>query len=84
MHARLCEPDCPLPGAVHIDPAPDWIGDSPITHGESDRLVPGSRRHNGLYWAGPDMYCLCGHPDFMTCPGMWRGPGTVFGLRVES
>ncbi len=80
---RLCGPDCPTPDLLHIDAEPDWIGDYPVMHGESDREVPASKVHNGLYWQGPEMYCLCGHPAYQMCPGWWSGEGTVFGMTIE-
>jgi hypothetical protein len=84
MAERLCGPECCEQDKPHRDPAPDWIGDYPVIHGESDDEVPGTRRFNGLYTEGPDMWCLCGHPNYLTCPGWYRGEGTVFGMTIQS
>lgn len=65
---RLCEPGCPDPGEPHREPEPDWIGDEPLLHGESERPVPGTGGFNGFYTVIPDAYCLCGHPNYVTCP----------------
>jgi hypothetical protein len=76
MSDRLCGPDCRVADELHIEPEVDWIGDMPIMHGESDRPSPighGSHR--------PDPYCLCGHPDYMTCPG-WLDGG-IAGMEIE-
>lgn len=73
---RLCGPDCPVPSAEHRDPAPDWIGETPVMHGESDIAVPGTGGWNGLYMESPDMYCLCGHPVYYTCP-RWTTDGIL-------
>jgi hypothetical protein len=73
MPERLCGPDCCVPNEPHIDPEPDWIGNYPVMHGESERPVPGTGGWNGVYNASPDMYCLCGHPNDMTCPEQISG-----------
>jgi hypothetical protein len=78
--ARLCGPDCPTPELPHRDPEPDWIGNYPVEHGESDYPVPGTGGWNGLYTESRDMYCLCGHPDYMWCP-MWPSGG-IGGLTI--
>lgn len=71
---RLCGPDCPTPDLPHRDPEPDWIGDYPVMHGESEYSVP------GMEWN--DMYCLCGHPNYLMCPAWWNGEG-VMGMTIE-
>lgn len=61
----------------HVDPALDT--DLMLGHGErsascGDPLphdVPGTTWFNGLYTQGPDTYCLCGHPNYMTCDANW-------------
>lgn len=73
---RLCEPGCPTPIYPHREPEPDWIGDAPVMHGESDHPVPSTGGWNGLYTASPDMYCLCGHPNYLTCP-YWISDGIL-------
>lgn len=76
--ARLCGPDCAYPDLEHRAPEPDWIGDYPVMHGESDYLVPDSGN-----WFGTDSYCLCGHPDYLTCPGWYGGgPGTLGDMTI--
>jgi hypothetical protein len=64
---------CPADAADHVDPEPDWIGDTPIMHGESERPAPGSSHTLYGYPSLPDMYCLCGHPSYLTCPETWGG-----------
>jgi hypothetical protein len=59
---------CPADANNHTDPEPDWIGDTPIMHGESERPVPGSSHMLYGYPSLPDMFCLCGHPFHMSCP----------------
>lgn len=78
---RLCGPGCPTPDEPHLDPEPDWIGDYPVMHGESERPVPGTGGWNGLYRALPDMYCLCGHPGHFSCPGQFTGG--IAGMTIE-
>lgn len=79
--ARLCGPDCCYPDRYHRQPEPDWIGDCPIMHGESDHYVPGTTKHRPEDpWVSSESYCLCGHPGYLTCQryleddtlsGMW-------------
>jgi hypothetical protein len=69
---RLCEPDCCYPNDQHIEPEPDWIGNDPVMHGESERPVPGTT----------EAYCLCGHPNYMTCMG-WLNGGGIGGWTFE-
>lgn len=84
---RLCGPDCPTPDEPHREPEPDWIGDYPVMHGESDHQVPGSG-HDMTGWGGHTYrccranYCLCGHPDYQSCPAYWNGGG-IAGLTIE-
>lgn len=79
---RLCGPDCPTPEMVHRDPEPDWIGDWPVMHGESDHQVPDSRHFNGVYMENSEAYCLCGHPVYCSCPG-WYGGGGLSGMEIR-
>lgn len=81
MSERLC--GCHSEALFHREPEPDWIGDAPIMHGESEHRVPDTGGFNGLYVDSPDMYCLCGHPNYMLCPAMLRGEGSVYGLTIE-
>jgi hypothetical protein len=61
----------------HVDPTLD--PDLMLGHGErAERCgdappyeVPGTGGWNGLYIESPDGYCLCGHPNYMTCAGYW-------------
>lgn len=69
-----CGPECWCPDEVHAEPEIDWVGDMPLAHGESERAVPGSGFDYGSFRGGPDMYCLCGHPNYMTCP-RWMTEG---------
>jgi len=79
---RLCGPHCPTPDEPHLDPEPDWIGDYPVMHGESERPVPGTGGWNGLYRELAEMYCLCGHPVDYTCPA-WLNGGGLAGMTIE-
>lgn len=79
MSERPCGPNCPTPDAPHREPEPDWIGDTPILHGESDHLVPGTGGWNGRFSECPDSYCLCGHPNHLTCPE----PSSLLGMAIE-
>lgn len=79
---NVCSPDCPYPDQVHLAPEVDWIGDWPLTHGESERAVAGTGGFNGVYTESPDPYCLCGHPNYLTCPAAF-GEGSVMGMEVE-
>jgi hypothetical protein len=78
MTERLCGPDCQVPEWPHAEPITDWIGDTPILHCDSERPVPGTGGWNGVYNQSPDIYCLCGHPGYATCPApgpqWWREP----------
>jgi hypothetical protein len=45
----------------------------PVMHGESDHLVPDSGYDYPLgdgrtVRLGIESYCLCGHPNYFTCP----------------
>lgn len=82
MADLTCGPDCPTPDATHADPEWDWIGDHPLAHGESERTVPGTGGWNGVYTESPDPYCLCGHPDYVTCPR--RLTEGIFSLEIVS
>jgi hypothetical protein len=85
--ARLCGPDCLFPDEFHREPEPDWLGDFPVMHGESEHEVPGSG-HDAEGWGGyryrccRTYYCLCGHPDYASCPAWWDGGGLA-GLVIE-
>lgn len=76
---RLCGPDCCFPELPHLEPALAWIGNDPVMHGESDRLVPGSESTydygDGRGWVpvpGTGVaYCLCGHPNYLSCPAYY-------------
>lgn len=66
--ARPC--GCPVDEQDHLEPEPDWIGDTPIMHGERE----------GSWWATLDQElfggpCLCGHPTYTLCPGDRGGWG---------
>lgn len=74
MSELQCGPECWTPDEPHAEPVIDWIGDWPLAHGESERPVPGTDVFNGLYTPAPDAYCLCGHPNYMTCP-RWISEG---------
>ena len=78
---RLC--GCPSDAPEHIDPEPDWIGDWPIMHGESERPVPGTSHMLYGHPSIPDAYCLCGHPNYLMCPEAFV-EGSVLGYGVES
>jgi hypothetical protein len=62
-----------------------------IAHGERDEMngdppphdVPGTGGWNGLYTASPDKFCLCGHPNYLTCEAHWNGGG-VMGLTLHN
>jgi hypothetical protein len=83
VNGRLCGPECWCPDTPHREPEPDWIGDWPIMHGESEHPVPGTRRRlTDYYTTGPDMYCLCGHPNHLTCPES-TGEGSVLGMEIH-
>jgi hypothetical protein len=62
---------CPSDAPGHREPEPDWIGDTPILHGESEYPVPGTERVICGVRCSPEMYCLCGHPWHRMCPGVW-------------
>jgi len=78
---RLCGPTCPTPDLTHLPAEPDWIGNYPIYHGESDHKVPGTGGWNGTYAEAAEMYCLCGHPSYQLCPEWWFGGG-IGGLTI--
>jgi hypothetical protein len=80
-HLQLCGPGCTVPDLPHREPEPDWIGDHPVMHGESETPVPGTGGWNGVYTELPDAYCLCGHPIYFTCPH-WLDGG-IFGMTIE-
>lgn len=87
MTLRLCEPGCPFPDQPHRAPELDWIGDTPIAHGESPHPVPGTVRlydlaSDALSWVQRDNYCLCGHPDYWTCPA-WLEADTVATMTIH-
>jgi hypothetical protein len=71
---RPCGPDCRFPDLEHREPELDWIGNDPVEHGESDNPVPGTGGWNGLYTQSPEAYCLCGHPNYLSCP-RWATDG---------
>lgn len=62
MSARPC--GCATDAPDHLAPDLDWIGDSPIVHGERDEPTPAGAL------SAP---CLCGHPEYLTCPETWGG-----------
>ena len=64
---RLCGPGCSQPNSMHAAPIVDWVGDWPISHGERDA----------------DQRCLCGHPDYLTCPQV-MGEGSIYMLTIEA
>jgi hypothetical protein len=68
---RACGPKCPTPDLPHRDPEPEWIGNTPILHGESDWQLFDER------WQSLGAYCLCGHPNYMMCPGVWAEEDTI-------
>jgi hypothetical protein len=74
----------------HVNPVLD--PDLGLGHGERNALcgdplphaVPGTGGWNGLYVESPDAYCLCGHPNYMTCVGQWEhGLASMTIYRVE-
>lgn len=74
---RLCGPRCPTPDLHHGEPELTWEGDVLALHGESTRVF--------VRWGEPGPFggprydpssCLCGHPDFETCPG-WLDQGSM-------
>jgi hypothetical protein len=87
---RLCNPDCCDPDGPHVDAVVGWIGDFPLTHGERDEMngdplphdVPGTSYRVGGFVVAGDTYCLCGHPNYLTCPGAF-GEGSVLGVTIE-
>lgn len=84
---RLCGRDCGAPDELHIDPEPDWVGNVPFLHGQSDTPVPGTEylydfddgRGKRPVPLTNDMYCLCGHPNHLTCPE----PDSLLGMQIE-
>lgn len=83
MTLRLCGCGDDYQGPPHIEPQPDWIGDWSVTHGESETPVPGSGERYGGSGTVPDTYCLCGHPNYLWCPGWFNGEGTVMGMTMQ-
>lgn len=81
MSARLC--GCSLDALGHVEPEPDWIGNWPIMHGESERPVPGTSHMICGFASLPNAYCLCGHPNYLTCPEAF-GDGSILGYEVEA
>jgi hypothetical protein len=69
---------CEQTAPDHFEPEPDWIGDSPIMHGERDE-DPRPRSERQLWMSAP---CLCGHPDYMVCPEAWGS--SVMGLEIRA
>lgn len=55
-----------------FEPTVDWIGNTPLSHGERD--VP--------YSAADRYACLCGVRDFTYCPDE-GGEGSVFALTIR-
>jgi len=55
-----------------FEPTVDWIGSTPIGHGERD--VP--------YGAADACACLCGIRDYTRCPERFSA-GSVFDLTIE-
>lgn len=58
----------------HVEPHVDPV--LHLRHGERDPsdpddpppyFVPGTGGWNGLYNESPDAYCLCGHPNYLSC-----------------
>ena len=72
---------CPADAVDHVDPEPDWIGNVPIIHGESERPVPGTSHLLYGFPSMPDAYRLCGHPNYLTCPETWGG--SVMDLEIR-
>lgn len=84
---RPCGPLCQVPDEPHREPEPDWIGDVPIMHGESDHQHPDPPTVIDMgsgyqYLQRRDAYCLCGHPEYGTCPEWWDGGGLA-GMTIE-
>ena len=69
----------------HVDPATDPV--LGLAHGERSEMngdplphdVPGTGDFNGLYSPSPDAYCLCGHPNYLTCD-RW---GDLLGMTIQ-
>jgi len=61
---------------VHLGSVVEWIGNTPISHGERDGS---DEQPNGPY----EHPCLCGHPDFMTCPSEIAGVGGIYNLTIR-
>lgn len=69
----------------HVDPTLH------IEHGERSELnndplphdVPDTGGWNGTWTRSPDIYCLCGHPDYITCAAWLAGDG-VLGLTLHN
>lgn len=58
MSELQCGPECMWPERQHLEPTVDWIGNAPLAHGEDENRSD----EDG------DAYCLCGHPNYLTCP----------------
>ena len=87
MMTRPC--GCPTNAPAHAAIEPDWIGNTPIMHGESERPVPGTSHMLYGRPSIPDNYCLCGHAPYQHCPGTWPETydtgawgGTVMNLEI--
>jgi hypothetical protein len=44
--------------------------------------VPGSGGWNGLYTESPDAYCLCGHPNYLSCYA-WATGDNLSAVTIE-
>ena len=68
MSELACGPECIWPDEPHLEPRVEWLGDWPLMHGEDEERgdAPGH----------PTPYCLCGHPNYMTCP-RWLSEGVL-------
>ena len=58
----------PRPRTKPVDPVIAWVGDVAVIHGERD----------------DSEMCLCGAPDYLTCPDWIAGNGTVSSLTFTS
>lgn len=68
---------------THLPPVVDWIGNTPIAHGERDGSPEQPWGPYGTGGPGNDPPCLCGHPDYGMCPNNIAGVGTILDLRIE-
>lgn len=81
----ILPPCCELGGFGHDQPhaAPYVDPDLGLEHGERSTLnadplphdVPGTGGWNGLYNESPDTYCMCGHPNYLSCMAYLSGGG---------